>query len=432
MGLTFCATGDTIITCPYTKDYEGCEELVAFIRSADVRMNNMETPLVDGPCPVSAFSGRPWMRGETALLDRLADFGFNCYSFANNHGLDYFYTGLLSTLEAFEKRGIAYAGAGRSLEEAVSHCLIDTPNGRVAFLAIASVADVSVRAGSAGKNILPRPGINQLRHTVRYRVTAEQMQALTEIADASKINSRLKNRLKLGSVVLNDGIFPFGTMEFAVGEPGRETIPDPYDMERMEKAVKRAAAEADRTVVYLHSHETKGDSDAEPDWFAEEFARRAIDWGADAVVGSGTHQVKGVEFYRGRPIFYGIANFFFRPFDMDEYPEEWYELYRMDKSLSTREAEDLRTKHGTRGLVTQAYAYRAIVPRIEWEGDKITVKALPISLGFGGPAETKGFPRPAGPEDTEALLTRMRELCEPYGTRVDLGEDGCLSFTPGA
>ncbi len=109
MSLTFAATGDTIITCPYTRNYEGYEALVAWLKQADVRMNNMETPLADGPCPVSAFSGRPWMRGKTALLDELADFGFNCYSFANNHGLDYFYPGLLSTLEAFESRGLAYA-----------------------------------------------------------------------------------------------------------------------------------------------------------------------------------------------------------------------------------------------------------------------------------------------------------------------------------
>lgn len=429
MGLTFAATGDTIITCPFTKDYEGYEQLAAYIRTADVRMNNMEMPLVDGPCPVSAFSGRPWMRGKTAILDHLADFGFNCYSFANNHGLDYFYPGLLSTLEAFEKRGLSYAGAGRSLKEASAHCLVETPNGKVAFLAIASVMDVSVRAGNAGKQISARPGINQLRHTTRFRVTKEQMKALQEIAEAAKVNSRLKNRLKLGSVVLNENVFPFGTMEFVVGEPGRETIPDPYDMERMEKAVKQAAAEADRTVVYLHSHETKGDSDAEPDWFAEEFARRAVDWGADAVIGSGTHQVKGVEFYRGRPIFYGIANFFFRPYDMDEYPDEWYDLYRMDRHLSPREAEDLRSKHGTKGLVTQPYAYRSIVPRIEWEGDAVRVTALPISLGFGGPAETKGFPRPAGTEDTIALLDQMRKLSAPYGTSVNLEKDACLSFT---
>ena len=104
------ATGDTIITEHYTRDYKGYRELCDFVRSADVRFNNMETPLVDDWCRVSSFSGGHWLRSHTSLLDKLEDFGFNCYSFANNHNLDFFYDGMLSTLEAFEKRGLPYAG----------------------------------------------------------------------------------------------------------------------------------------------------------------------------------------------------------------------------------------------------------------------------------------------------------------------------------
>jgi hypothetical protein len=34
-----------------------------------------------------------------------------------------------------------------------------------------------------------------------------------------------------------------------------------------------------------------------------------IDAGADAVVGHGPHVLRGVEFYKGRPIFYSLGNF---------------------------------------------------------------------------------------------------------------------------
>lgn len=40
-------------------------------------------------------------------------------------------------------------------------------------------------------------------------------------------------------------------------------------------------------------------------------ARRAIDLGADMVVGTHTHVVQGVEYYRGKPIFYGLGNLVF-------------------------------------------------------------------------------------------------------------------------
>lgn len=39
------------------------------------------------------------------------------------------------------------------------------------------------------------------------------------------------------------------------------------------------------------------------------FARAVIDAGADAVVGHGPHVLRGIEFYRGRPIAYSLGNF---------------------------------------------------------------------------------------------------------------------------
>ena len=200
---------------------------------------------------------------------------------------------------------------------------------------------------------------------------------------------------------LQEDIFPFGDMAFTVGQPGRMTEPDENDMARLEKAVRAAVKDADRTVVYVHSHESKGRSDAEPDFFVETFARACIDWGADAVLGSGTHQVKGVE------------------------------IYRMDPSLSPKEAEMRRTKNGTIGLVTQAYCYLAIASWIEWgEGEEaVKIAAIPLSLGFDDPEALRGFPRLATPEDTDALFDKLTELCAPYGTKVSKDEKGLLLFT---
>lgn len=53
--MKFIATGDTIVTEYYTRDYAGYQEICEFVRTADVRFNNMETPLVDDWCRVSSF-----------------------------------------------------------------------------------------------------------------------------------------------------------------------------------------------------------------------------------------------------------------------------------------------------------------------------------------------------------------------------------------
>ncbi len=427
--MKFIATGDTIVTCPYTRDYEGYDELAAFIRGADVRMNNMENPLVDGPCETSAFSGIPWMAAPTSLLDEMADFGFNCYGFANNHNLDYFYTGLKSTLDAFKKRGLPVAGAGDNLEEATRHCKVETEKGSLALVAVTATCDPSARAGEANGTILARPGVSMLRHSEKYFVSEEQMNVLREIADSTKVNGRANNARSLGSLAATDGVFPFGPLEFALGDGGKITIPNKYDMERLEKAVKAAKQDADRVVVYVHTHEIKGDREMEPDYFIETFARACIDWGADAVVCSGTHQIKAVEIYNKKPIYYSIANFFFRPYDMDFYPAEWYEKYGIDKNLNVREAERFRSKNGTIGLFTQAYCFRCIAPVVEWDDDGNVTKiaALPLSLGFNDSMKSKGFPRIARGEDVEALLKQLKDTCEPYGTKVVL-KDGLFEF----
>jgi hypothetical protein len=56
----------------------------------------------------------------------------------------------------------------------------------------------------------------------------------------------------------------------------------------------------------------------EPRGNLRRFARGVIDAGADAVVGHGPHVLRGVEFYRGRPIFYSLGNFVtWRGFNLD-------------------------------------------------------------------------------------------------------------------
>ena len=42
------------------------------------------------------------------------------------------------------------------------------------------------------------------------------------------------------------------------------------------------------------------------------FARAVIDAGADVFVGHGPHVLRGIEIYKGKPIFYSLSNFIFQ------------------------------------------------------------------------------------------------------------------------
>lgn len=65
--------------------------------------------------------------------------GIDCCVLANNHVLDYGYSGLLETLETLEKAGLGKAGAGRDIAEARAPAVIEVPSkGRVLVFAFGS------------------------------------------------------------------------------------------------------------------------------------------------------------------------------------------------------------------------------------------------------------------------------------------------------
>jgi poly-gamma-glutamate synthesis protein (capsule biosynthesis protein) len=50
---------------------------------------------------------------------------------------------------------------------------------------------------------------------------------------------------------------------------------------------------------------------ATPEPWQVDFAHESVDAGADIFVGGHAHWPKGVEVYKGKPIFYGVGNFLF-------------------------------------------------------------------------------------------------------------------------
>jgi poly-gamma-glutamate capsule biosynthesis protein CapA/YwtB (metallophosphatase superfamily) len=69
-------------------------------------------------------------------------------------------------------------------------------------------------------------------------------------------------------------------------------------------------------------------------------ARKMIDAGADAVIGSHPHITQTIDYYRGRPIVYSLGNFVFDYFSGD--PPVWYG-WMVELSFSDHAAVDLTT-----------------------------------------------------------------------------------------
>jgi poly-gamma-glutamate synthesis protein (capsule biosynthesis protein) len=87
------------------------------------------------------------------------------------------------------------------------------------------------------------------------------------------------------------------------------TVPDEGDWNALRADIEAARAIADVIVCSFHW----GDFRRRYDLTDHELrtARHSIDCGADVVVGHHHHVLRGMEWYKGRPIFYGLGHFVF-------------------------------------------------------------------------------------------------------------------------
>ena len=89
---------------------------------------------------------------------------------------------------------------------------------------------------------------------------------------------------------------------------------DPRDLDGIMRSIRVGKQNSDFMVVAIHAHQNSfsyqaySHDNSTPD-FLIELAHKAIDNGADVFVGHGVHTLRGVEIYKGKPIFYGVASF---------------------------------------------------------------------------------------------------------------------------
>ena len=427
MKLTMTGTGDSILIQGYPQGgYPGFDAVRDFIGRGQARFGNLETNITDWDTYCSAYSGGTWMNAEPRVLPRILDYGFNFLSFANNHTMDLGPDGCLETLENVKAAGVAVAGAGKDLGEASKPVYRDFPGGRAALIAVSATFNDAARAGDATRYLKGRPGVNPLRSSRVVCLNREHFDAITEIARITKINGAEELSRRDGfRPPLPEGTADFGGVSLRLSPDGREyvhTACNKKDLARILSAVKDARLIADLVVVMFHCHAIAGDVMTENAAFAEEFCRAVIDGGADAVLGGGTHQLKPVEIYKGKPIFYSLGNFCFQSNMVEHQPADMLDKFGLG-DLSGAQALAARNKDWTTGHHVQRENFLSAIPYLEYEDGVLTKAELfPIGLGFDKPRSFKGIPYPATEKEFDDIYAVLTRLSAPYGTK--LSRDG--------
>ncbi len=433
MNMKITATGDVILIQGFPEtEYEGFAEIRDFIRRGDARISNLEMPVTDGTTYASAYCGGTWISTRPRVLDQYLRFGVNFFGFANNHTMDVGPDGLLQTLKNVRERDVSIAGAGEDLAKAAAPVYRTFNSGRVAFMSVCATFEDAARAGYASRTTIGRPGLNPLRKTIDLMVNPSHFKAMEEILNAT-------NAMGQRNISIKDGFYPapapgtlrLGNYNFCLteGKEEKKTFCNRHDLERVGEALKDASYIADYRVVMLHDHEIKADKMYIPDDAAVEFSHFCIDNGADAVIGTGTHQFKPIEMYKGKPIFYSLGNFCFQSNVVETQPYDMLERFDMPGTLTDVEGLARRNKDWTIGLHCQYYNFRTVIPYLEYDGNKLVKAELkPIELGFEKPRTFKGIPYPATPGQSREIYDRLVELSSPYGTKLKFRNDGMIEI----
>lgn len=433
MSLDVTLSGDSLVTGRIS----ACEdprflEFVEFVRDADVGYTHLEIPIHDFEGPElypAAEAGGAWMRSPPYVADDLSWAGFDLVSTASNHALDYSYGGLFATWDALEAAGIPHAGTGANLGEARSPTYLDTAAGRLALVSMTTSFTRWGRSGDARSDLHGRPGVNPLRY--HQVVTPERLET---VKDAM---------IEFGwwVIPLDDDAWEFtppgchstAYHVFVEEDPESTTVVHDHDRRGNLRAIEEAANNADFVLAHVHAHDWKGgeDKSVPPDFLAP-FARECVDAGADVFLSQGSHQLRGVEVYGGKPIFYDVGDLFVRV-RFTRQPADFYARY--SHRLDVHEADATPSIAVDAGMTS---GYTAVnPPGVKWDegssgfllprcifDDGGGLRRVELHPGHHiGDGPDEGLPRLATDDEGRDTLDQVARLSEPHGTAISI-EDG--------
>ena len=344
-------------------DYAFAQIEAIYAKSGEVNVSGTSSPL----------------RGDPENVAAIGRAGFNLASFASNHCMDYGISAFRETIQHFKNvAGMHIFGAGENLAEARKPVIVEHNGNRIGWLAYCSILPIRYWAD------VDRPGCAPARARTIYE-TLEPDQP---------------------------------------GTPPRIlTYPHDEDLANIISDIKALKAQVDVVIVSMHwgLHFKEGELAT----YETKYAKLAIDAGADVILGHHQHILKPVEMYKGKPIFYGLANFafdmYYQPGELDkpERIERWQRLHpgwTHDPSYVTFPFPvDSR-----KGMAVFLEVEGGKVSCVRWQPTMINQKSQPRLL------------KASEPEHGE-VLAYMRKITasQKIATQFEVDGDTIISVSPG-
>lgn len=405
----FTAVGDLIYLRPMLGTLEKqAPDMLRILRGADVTFGNFETAALD----LMTFKGSPqaesggtWMLAHPAVPQEVAEMGIDIVSHANNHATDWGAEGLIETLKLLDAAHLVRSGTGRTMSEARAPAYHDGPKGRVALVSATTTFTPMTPAADPLGRVPGRAGANTIRSTEIGQVSEADLAVLTRITGT-----------KPGAPVRIKG------RDFRAVESPTTPMTIGYDLNQKDLtanllAVRQAKQNGNFVVFSLHNHEP-GNASQTPADFAPGLARQIIDAGADVYMGHGPHQLRGIEIYKGKPIFYSIGNFAMMNNSLDDVPADMFDQFGVTPgSVTTPELLQARNAKS----FSDPNLYESVIATTHFRDGRLTeVRLYPIDLGVTATGAARGVPHMADAATGARILERLQRLSAPFGTQIDI------------
>jgi poly-gamma-glutamate synthesis protein (capsule biosynthesis protein) len=403
-GPSLLLAGDAFIARPWSAVADpGFMRLVNLIRSADVAIANLETVIHEFKGYPQADSGGTWAHAPPAIAAELAWAGFDLLAHANNHSFDYGSTGVVETHEHADRAGLVLAGSGGDLQEARAPRYVSRSGHTVGMVAMTSTYALYGRASRTRADAAGRPGLNPLAVHLRRPTVSVPARFMPMLRRAAKRFGKRFVELE------GDGFELFARV--LEGSPAvfRDRWPKRADRDGNLAAIAEAARHADVVIASIHAH-------FQGRWLRK-FAAEAIDHGADIVHVHGPHEVRGVEFHRGRPIFYSLGDFVYEAEYVPVQPSDAYDKRGLGEAATI--AELRAAPSATRSLWEKRATFEGAVASLQFaEGRAERIRLHPIDLNFDATDEARGRPRLADPETGRRIIAQVAERSKGLNARI--------------
>ena len=464
--------GDIIQTNPITQRTDpAVRSILDPVLESDVAFGNMESNFGDYRNAIKGIGG---LQGCKEVAADVKKMGFGLVARSSNHSTDQGVEEMLKSNLVLQDAGVVYAGTGTNLEDARAPQYFESPKGRIGLVAMTMsmrgrVDYQSSRTADCGMEMATyqagnrngAAGINFLRCSPSVVLPPELFEGILKIK-AYEAECAKKALAEHGSHVTTDGsenkrVFEhlFGktgdsgkrvmvyTQMFEEGDTpcGLNYVVNEDDLRLNLRSIRQGKEWSDFMIATIHTHDNANTlrqfdfMQQEPSGYLVDLAHQAIDNGADMFTVTGPHLLRGIEIYRGKPIFYSLASFVYQlwgtPAGPDRYSDAHLDFFHSETTETEMNMDMWPPQSVTRHPdLKNMESLESVSAQVNYDGGKLKEIILrPIEFGYDAPLSQHGIPRKPKPEVADRILKRMQRMSEKFGTEIVIeNELGYIRF----